>query len=83
MTCTGSAPVNSTSPLRYQSKSGPTSSEGSAMNPPSDIDACMTTLLMQVLPLRAGKFIGGCRLDGLLAAYTAPHGHHPDRLRRR
>jgi RNA polymerase sigma-70 factor (ECF subfamily) len=60
----GSAPVNSTSPLRYQSKSGLTSSEGSAMNPSSDIDACMTTLLMLVLPPRAGRFTGGCHLGG-------------------
>jgi len=35
---------NSTSPLKYQSKSGPTSPDGSAMNPSSDIAAPALTV---------------------------------------
>src|SRR5580765_1825478 len=37
---------NSTSPLKYQSKSGPTSPDGSAMNPSSDIAAPALTVPM-------------------------------------
>jgi hypothetical protein len=45
-TRSGSAPVSSTSPLPYQSNSGPTLSEVSAMNPSSDIDAWLITVAM-------------------------------------
>jgi hypothetical protein len=42
-TRSGPAPVNSTSPLPYKSKSGPTLSDGSAMYPSNDIDAPVMT----------------------------------------
>jgi hypothetical protein len=44
----GSLSWNATSPLRYQSNSGPTPPDGYAMNPSSDIDACTTTFPMVV-----------------------------------
>src|SRR5918992_4334229 len=48
-TRSGSLPLTSVSPLPYQSNSGPTRPDGSAMNPSNDIVACTTTLPM-VLP---------------------------------
>src|SRR5690349_10728090 len=49
-TRSGSAPVTSTSPLPYQSNSGPTVSDRSAMKPSSDMVAAMMTFPIPALP---------------------------------
>src|SRR6266550_682021 len=51
---------NSTSPLKYQSKSGPTSPDGSAMNPSSDIAAPALTVPIVLAPpsLRTRPVLG-------------------------
>src|SRR5215472_3880325 len=77
-TRSGSAPVTSTSPLLYQSNSGPAWSFVSAMKPSSDMEAWAITfpifgtfpfigsLGCAFMPRRSGS-----RWSGLLAAWTA------------
>ena len=55
---------NSTSPLKYQSKSGPTSPDGSAMNPSSDIAAPAFTVPI----VRLGAFVRAAAFDRNMAA---------------
>ena len=65
--------MNSTSPLPYQSNSGPMRSLGSAMNPSSDLDAWVTTLPIPLAVDRSDQIMqlvatvgspGGRRLRG-------------------
>src|SRR5829696_8179178 len=72
--------INGMSPLKYQSKRGPTSSLGSAMKPSTDTTLCITTVLMCVSFVRCVRVRSVSTPDAVAEVCRRCGLDHPGRL---